>query len=285
MAGKIFISYRRSETAWAARALFERLWREFPERVFIDIEGLSLGTKFNEVIDAHLEGCEVMLALIGQTWLAELQKRLEDEDEPDWVRAEQARGFWPADTACTQGLWRAVVGETPSHFKGDSQLPGERVSWDDVTQKFLPALNRQLSGVAAVLPTEAQWEYACRAGTETAYHFGDTIDTDQVNYNGNHPSPGGRQGEFRKRAVPVKALPANTWGLYQMYGNVREWCADARRGYTAEPVVEDPDGGQDGVFRVLRGGAWSGEAGGRAPRTATRTAATTAATASASGLP
>jgi hypothetical protein len=93
MAGKIFISYRRSETAWAARALFERLWREFGDRVFIDIEGLSLGIDFTQVIDAHLEGCEVMLAVIGPTWLDEIRQRLDDEDEPDWVRSELARAL------------------------------------------------------------------------------------------------------------------------------------------------------------------------------------------------
>lgn len=96
MAGKIFISYRRSETAWAARALFERLWREFGDRVFIDIEGLTLGTDYTKVIDAHLDRCEVMLALIGPRWLDEILHRLEasgEDDEPDWVLAELARAL------------------------------------------------------------------------------------------------------------------------------------------------------------------------------------------------
>jgi formylglycine-generating enzyme required for sulfatase activity len=407
MAGKIFISYRRSETAWAARALFERLWREFPERVFIDIEGLSLGTKFNEVIDAHLEGCEVMLALIGHSWLAELQKRLEDEDEPDWVRAELARGlgrgipvvpvlidgavipakrdlpgdlkavrdhhglelharyfddqagrlvrqvrkmlsrvdvaevvaakvetppaqpaplvdgalsnpaaafpavirkswaepwmsregedqygrwadiqangetqrlrwippghfrmgsppgeegrdedegpqhevtltrgFWLADTACTQALWQAVVGNSPSRFTGDLQRPVEQVDWAEVTAGFLPNLSGLFGGrVEAVLPTEAEWEYACRAGTTTAFSFGDDFDP-------------ARAHVAAKQTVPVKALPPNPWGLYQMHGNVCEWCADSRRTYGMSPMV-NPDGGQEVSCRTLRGGSWS----------------------------
>jgi formylglycine-generating enzyme required for sulfatase activity len=204
----------------------------------------------------------------GEFWMGSTEaerKRFGEQGDDDWKkwiqneaprhRVKLTQGFWLAETACTQALWQTVAGDNPSHFTGDPNLPVERVSWDDVTQKFLPALNRQLTGVAAVLPTEAQWEYACRAGTETAYHFGEQIHSDQVNYDGNHPPPGGRQGEYRERTVPVKALPANGWGLYQMHGNVLEWCADARRGYTAEPV-EDPDGGQDGVGRVLRGGAW-----------------------------
>jgi formylglycine-generating enzyme required for sulfatase activity len=135
-----------------------------------------------------------------------------------------------------------VAGDSPGNFKGDSDLPLEQVSWDDVTTKFLSALTQQLAEVEVFLPTETQWEYACRAGTKTAYHFGETITTDQVNFDG-------------QRTIPVKALPANPWGLYQMHGNVWEWCADARRSYTEESAT-DPDGGQGGSDRALRGGSW-----------------------------
>jgi formylglycine-generating enzyme required for sulfatase activity len=158
------------------------------------------------------------------------------------------QGFWLADTACTQALWQALVGDSPGKFKGEPNLPVEQVSWDDVTTKFLPALNQQLTEAEVFLPTEAQWEYACRAGTKTAYHFGETITTDQVNFDG-------------QSTVPVKALPVNPWGLYQMNGNVWEWCADARRSYTEESLT-DLDGGQDGSVRTLRGGSWGNGAGG-----------------------
>jgi formylglycine-generating enzyme required for sulfatase activity len=171
------------------------------------------------------------------------------------------QGFWLADTTCTQALWQTVVGDNPNHFTGDLNLPVEKVSWDDVTQKFLPALSRQLGGADLSLPSEAQWEYACRAGTETAYAFGDLITPEQVNYDGNYPPPGGKRGLYREKTLPVKALPANAWGLYQMHGNVWEWCADAKREYSGQPVA-DPDGGQDGAFRALRGGAWDRGAGG-----------------------
>ncbi len=185
-----------------------------------------------------------------------------DDGFRNWIKNEAPRhrvvltqGFWLADTASTQVLWQAVVGDSPSVFKGGSDLPVEQVSWDDVTEKFLPALNRQLAEAEVFLPTEAQWEYACRAGTKTAYHVGETITTDQVNFDGNHPPPGGKVGVYRRQTVPVKALPANPWGLYQMHGNVWEWCADARRSY-AEESVTDPNGGQDGPGRALRGGSW-----------------------------
>lgn len=182
------------------------------------------------------------------------------EGEGPRHRVTLTRGFWLADTACTQELWQAVVGDAPSLFTGDPQLPVENINWDDVTDKFLPVLNRQLVGAVAMLPTEAQWEYACRAGTETAYHFGDTINTDQVNFDGNHPPPGGHKGEHRGHTVPVKAMPANTWGLYQMHGNVWEWCMDSQRPYGVGRM-EDPDGGQDDVRRVLRGGVRGSVAG------------------------
>ena len=92
MAGRVFISYRRSETAWAARAVFERLWREFPQRVFIDLESIALGADFAHIIDQHLEGCEAMLAVIGPTWLEELNDRLK-HNETDFVRLEVARAL------------------------------------------------------------------------------------------------------------------------------------------------------------------------------------------------
>jgi formylglycine-generating enzyme required for sulfatase activity len=405
MAGKIFISYRRSETSWAARALFERLWREFGDRVFIDIEGLTLGTDYTKVIDTHLDGCEVMLALIGPTWLDEILKRLEEsveDDEPDWVRAELARalerdipvvpvliegallpkkkelppslkalrdrhglelharlfdaqvvplvreihkvltgsaeqppsvrvpsallpapdqsvvssrpswmhdqgtdaigrwcefkvgnvvqrmrwiepgtfwmgstsneserednelrhrvvltkGYWLADTACTQALWEEIVGANPSKFQGDLQLPVEQVSWNDITTVFLPRLNERVPGLNLELPTEAQWEYACRAGTTTPFSFGEQITPEQVNYSGNYPYNDGKKGICREKTVPVKALPANGWGLYQMHGNVWEWCADAFGDYPSGEA-KDPVVHQDqSLQRVLRGGSW-----------------------------
>jgi formylglycine-generating enzyme required for sulfatase activity len=167
------------------------------------------------------------------------------------------QGFWLADTACTQALWLVVVGgRNPSGFTGDLQLPVEQVSWDDVTRRFLPELQALLPADAvATLPTEAQWEYACRAGTTTPFSWGDTIHSGLVNYDGNHPYNGGPKGEYRERTVPVLTLPANNWGLHQMHGNVWEWCWDERRDY-AESAMVDPTGAIGDGQRVLRGGSW-----------------------------
>jgi sulfatase modifying factor 1 len=171
-----------------------------------------------------------------------------------------SNGYWLADTACTQALWLAVMGNNPSHFQEsiDLQHPVEQVSWLDV-QQFLRKLS--LPGAQASLPTEAEWEYACRAGTTTPFSFGENISTAQVNFDGNHPYADAKKGEYRKCTVAVRALPANPWGLYQMHGNLWEWCADTRREYTlvaqSDPGLEEaltPVENED--LRAVRGGCW-----------------------------
>ncbi len=168
------------------------------------------------------------------------------------------RGLWLADTACTQALWQAVLDEDPSHFKGPER-PVEQVSWEDIVERFLPVLNQRVPGLDARLPTEAEWEYGCRAGTTTPFSFGETLTTDQANYHGDFPYAGGDKGEARDETVEVKALPANQWGLYQMHGNVYEWCQD-RLGDYPKRLVQDPPGPSAGRVRVLRGGSWFGDA-------------------------
>ncbi|MDS4030172.1 MAG: formylglycine-generating enzyme family protein [Candidatus Contendobacter sp.] len=163
------------------------------------------------------------------------------------------RGFWLAETACTQALWQAVMGQNPSRFKGERR-PVESVSWNEV-QDFIERLNDAVPGLEARLPTEAEWEYACRAGTTTPFSFGEDITPEQVNYDGNFPYRGSKKGRYRQETVEVASLPANPWGLYEMHGNVWEWCQDWYGAYRAELVV-DPTGPATGGGRVLRGGSW-----------------------------
>ena len=171
------------------------------------------------------------------------------------------RGFWLADTACTQALWQAVMDDNPSYFKGDLHLPVESVSWLDV-QRFIKRLNGLFKDLdlQAKLPNEAQWEYACRAGTQTPFSFGDNITPEQVNYDGDYPYAGGSKGLYRAKTVPVKSLPPNPWGLHEMHGNVWEWCADWYDGYPKQAIV-DPTGPGHGEHRVVCGGSWYDNAG------------------------
>ena len=168
------------------------------------------------------------------------------------------RGFWLGDTACTQAMWQAVMGENPSHFQG-AQRPVERVSWNDA-QAFIARLNDIVPGGGFRLPTEAEWEYACRAGTTTPFWFGDQITPEQVNYRGDYPYAGGAQGLYRRETVNVQSLPGNDWGLHEMHGNIWEWCADWYSAYHDSAVI-DPAGPDTGEDRVLRGGSWFGLGG------------------------
>ena len=168
------------------------------------------------------------------------------------------QGYWLADSACTQALWMAVTGENPSRFKENITNPVELVSWDAV-QAFINLLNQSQPGLLARLPSEAEWEYACRAGTSTPFSLGDNITTEQVNYNSNAPYANAAKGEYRGKTVAVKSLPANPWGLYEMHGNVWEWCADWYGAYEQTGVI-DPTGSNKGSDRVLRGGSWHSSA-------------------------
>jgi formylglycine-generating enzyme required for sulfatase activity len=157
----------------------------------------------------------------------------------------------------TQGCWEALMGANPSRFTGDPRLPVEQVSWDDICgpDGFLARLNALTEGArpegqAFRLPTEAEWEYACRAGTDTAYSFGDD------------PADLGAHGWFydnaEGRTHPAGQKKPNPWGLHDLHGNVWEWCADVwHDDYKGAPKDGSAwmDGGEQ-ALRVLRGGGW-----------------------------
>lgn len=173
------------------------------------------------------------------------------------------QGFWLGETTVTQALWQAVMGNNPSYFRDNPNNPVEKVSWND-TQNLLKKLNALIPNLQAKLPTEAQWEYACRAGTTTPFSFGNNITPEQVNYDGNYPYIGSKLGRYRRKTVPVKSLPANPWGLYEMHGNVWEWCQDVWQEKLPTMQVTYPmgiaGGDQAGVGNVVRGGSWDDNA-------------------------
>jgi formylglycine-generating enzyme required for sulfatase activity len=165
-----------------------------------------------------------------------------DDDEGPQHEVLLRRGFWLFDTPCTQALWQAVMRENPSHFKGE-QRPVERVSWE-VCQEFMQTLNAKVKDLALSLPTEAEWEHACRAGTETPRY---AEDLDNIAwYDKNSES----------ETHPVGQKEPNAWGLYDMLGNVEEWCHDGRREYMAESMLDPVGPLEAGVERVIRGGSW-----------------------------
>ena len=169
------------------------------------------------------------------------------ENEPErWPNEIQhtvtlSQGFWLADSTVTQTLWQAVMNENPSRVKGANR-PVESVSWD-AAQAFIDTMNRMKPELKLCLPTEAQWEYACRAGTETPFSFGSQIDSDQVNFDGTNPYNNGKPSHYRNETVEVKSLPANAWGLYEMHGNVWEWCQDWYGDYSSQSVTRSARSG------------------------------------------
>ena len=194
------------------------------------------------------------------------------EDEPERSEAEGPQhevtlgAFFMAQTPITQAQWRAVAGwqklerdlnPDPANFKGANR-PVEMVSWFDALE-FCRRLS-QRTGQRYGLPSEAQWEYACRAGSTTPFHFGATLTPDLANYNGNHVYGNGPKGTYREQTVEVASFAANGWGLHDMHGNVWEWCADHWHGsYKGAPT----DGSawfnpkaEEHESRLLRGGSW-----------------------------
>jgi len=174
--------------------------------------------------------------------------------------------------AVTQAQWRVVAGyksegkelnPDPSDFKGNNR-PVENVSWEDA-QEFCKRLSSK-TGKDYRLPSEAQWEYACRAGTTTPFHYGEIITTELASYNGDYSYNNSPKGEYRRETTDVGLFPANEWGLHDMHGNVLEWCEDDYHdNYTDAPsdgsAWVKSDSLQDasrrtGTYRLLRGGSW-----------------------------
>jgi formylglycine-generating enzyme required for sulfatase activity len=176
------------------------------------------------------------------------------QNEQPQHRVKITKPFFMGMYVVTQAQYEAVMGVNPSEFKGESN-PVETVSWNDAVE-FCKKLSAK-TGQTIRLPTEAEWEYACRAGTTTPFNTGETISTDQANYNGKHTYGNGRKGEDREKPVAVGSFAPNGFGLYDMHGNVWEWCQDwYDEGYYKNSPTDDPPGPESGVSRVIRGGSW-----------------------------
>ena len=168
---------------------------------------------------------------------------------------EISKPFYMGVYEVTQGQWKKVMGDNPSHFKdlGDD-YPVESITWYQANQ-FIDSLNKYNPGEKFRLPTEAEWEYACRAGTKTPFSTGENITADQANYCGRFPYKNYPAGIDREHPTPVGSFQPNPWGLYDMHGNVWEWCSDWFCDYPKKFVV-DPVGNCETELKVIRGGSW-----------------------------
>jgi len=207
-----------------------------------------------------------MVRIPGGTFLmGSPEDELDRDDSEGPQHAVTVPTFFLAKFPVTQAQYVAVMGENPARFRdnGDNR-PVEQVSWDDAVA-FCQKLSEQ-TGRTYRLPSEAEWEYACRAGTTTPFHFGETITTELANYCGDD-SLGfeanygrGPKGLYREETTAVGSLAnANAFGLYDMHGNVWEWCQDVwHSSYEGAPTDGSAwlEGGNQGL-RVLRGGSWN----------------------------
>ncbi|OQX03132.1 MAG: hypothetical protein BWK73_40520 [Thiothrix lacustris] len=233
------------------------LWIEFTQnnknwRVWWPAWGGDLGyDEYGLYTDLHIKGIIQRCRWIAPgTFLMGSPKLERGRNGDEKLHQVMLSDFWLADTTCTQALWKTIMNNDPSEFTENQNNPVEKVSWTDV-QEFIDKLNKMIIGVDASLPNEAQWEYACRAGTQTLFSFGNHITLEQANYIGSDKNETGF-----KKTVPVKSFPANQWGLYEMHGNVREWCQDEYlKNYSKQADIES-----DSEYKVQRGGSWRSNA-------------------------
>jgi formylglycine-generating enzyme required for sulfatase activity len=165
------------------------------------------------------------------------------------------KSFMMSKFLITQAQWKAIMGSLPRcRFKGED-LPVERVSWNEA-QQFCRQLSKRAER-SYRLPSETQWEYACRAGTSTPFSIGETITTDYVNFNGEHCFKLAPRGVYRHGTTKGGAFPPNAFGLHDMHGNLWEWCADNwLDDYSASPRDHSSYQNKASRYRVARGGSW-----------------------------
>ena len=187
------------------------------------------------------------------------EKARRDSESPQ--HQVTVKPFFMGKFAVTQAQYQAIMGENPSDFKGEKR-PVNLVSWNDATE-FCQKLTEK-TGRTYRLPSEAEWEYACRAGTTTPFYFGETITTDLANYNGYSPTTDASptyanepKGKYRDKTTEVGSFPPNAFGLYDMHGNVWEWCQDTwHDNYNGAPTDGSAWVDENDPFQLLRGGGW-----------------------------
>lgn len=227
------------------------------ETVIVDVQGNITNRKGNQAKfmseDLGSGASLDTVAIPGGSFVMGSHTEAQQENNERPQHKVNISPFFMGKYEVTQEQWQAVMENNPSNFIG-TKRPVEKVSWND-TVEFCEKLS-QKTGKTYRLPSEAEWEYACRAKTKTPFHFGETITLDLVNYNG-YPY-GSAQWELpRKETTVVGSFPPNAFGLYDMHGNVNEWCSD-RVNFNYNGAPNDGSSWEDGYeFRVFRGGSWN----------------------------
>ena len=211
-------------------------------------ERFNASLKAGDPLELEINGVKAVFryCLPGTFLMGSPEDKGHRHDDETQHEATLTQGFWLLETPVTQALWKAVMGENPSRFQGLNARPVESVSWNDCVELIskLNVAGSAPKGWAFDFPTEAKWEYACRAGTTTRFNVGDELTQDDANFD-----------SIFRETTPVKSYAPNAWGFYDMHGNVWEWCKDWHGSYSSNAVT-DPQGSSSGSNRVLRGGSW-----------------------------
>jgi eukaryotic-like serine/threonine-protein kinase len=233
--------------------------------ISLDLQGIIIDEPLGsaEIFIEDLENVKLTMVKIpaGKFLMGSPYSEREQNKDKNSQHQVSVEEFYLGQTLVTQAQWTTIMGNNPANFKGNDKLPVEQVSWLDAMD-FCQKLS-QKTGRIYRLPSEAEWEYACRAGTTSPFAFGETITPKVVNYNGNYPYGDTAKGKYRGKTTPVSSFPPNQFGLYDMHGNLWEWCMD-REVEHCIAIDTTNEGKKKGDinscdtnrFRRLRGGSW-----------------------------